>query len=171
MPNQHTARPIPPQVRFWSFVEKTDGCWLWQGHRATNGYGRFWIDGRTIPAHRWAYEQAGGLVPPGQELDHLCHNPPCVRPGHVEPVSHRDNVVRGRKNPVALAARATHCPRGHPYDLANTYFNPNHGGRQCRACGRLRNQGNYRRRKILAGSLGIPPWRARGYSLKGVSCE
>lgn len=29
----------------------------------------------------------------------------------------------------------THCPQGHPYDLANTYLNPQ-GRRNCRACTR-----------------------------------
>ena len=32
----------------------------------------------------------------------------------------------------------THCPHGHPFDEANTYFNLRTGARECRACHRIR---------------------------------
>ncbi|WP_372462860.1 NUMOD4 motif-containing HNH endonuclease [Rhodococcus rhodochrous] len=34
--------------------------------------------------------------------------------------------------------RKTHCKRGHPFDLLNTYFQPNRGGRFCRTCREIR---------------------------------
>lgn len=35
-----------------------------------------------------------GPLPPGLELDHLCRNKSCVRPDHLEAVTHRENMRR-----------------------------------------------------------------------------
>src|SRR5713101_5307016 len=50
------------ESRFWRQVQKTDSCWLWTGGR-TNGYGRFWLTGKTVMAHRLAYEWLVGPIP------------------------------------------------------------------------------------------------------------
>jgi len=42
----------------------------------------------------------------------------------------------------------THCPKGHPYDEANTYINKS-GGRECRECKACRRDGAKRRREEL----------------------
>jgi hypothetical protein len=41
------------------------------------------------------YEQHFGSIPENLELDHLCRNPACVRPDHLEPVTHLENLRRG----------------------------------------------------------------------------
>ncbi len=125
-------------LRFWAKVEKTPACWLWQGASA-NGYGKFWVQGRMTQAHRWAYEDAFGLIPLGLILDHLCRTVSCVRPDHLEPVTHQENMHRGR------FGQAAHCPQGHPYDSLNTYRNPHTGERHCRTC-RQEKQPVYRQR-------------------------
>lgn len=131
--------------QFWANVDKNGPvpvqrpelgpCWLWKAGR-TNGYGVCSVDGRHIRAHRFAYEALVGPIPPGKELDHLCRNRPCVNPDHVEPVTTAVNVLRG-VGPTARAARATHCPQGHPYDEQNTRVRPD-GSRACRRCGAAR---------------------------------
>ncbi len=80
-------------VRFWRKVDKTPACWLWTDTPNHDGYGRFKAD-RKIMAHRFAYEEANGPVPEGLELDHLCRNRLCVRPDHLEAVTHTENVRR-----------------------------------------------------------------------------
>lgn len=121
-----------PTERFWSFVTKTDTCWLWTGGLAA-GYGLFWLDGKQVKTHRFAYELLVGPIPDGLVLDHLCRVPACCNPAHLEPVSQRVNILRGI-GPSAANALVTHCPADHEYTPENTRMY--RGQRHCRACAR-----------------------------------
>jgi hypothetical protein len=99
--------------RFWGKVHKTESCWLWMANLGFGGrYGAFYVDGRMRPAHRLAYEWLVGSVPLGLELDHLCGTPRCVNPDHLEPVSHAENMRRGRQHQMTMA-RGNRCRNGH----------------------------------------------------------
>ncbi len=79
-------------TRFWSYVEKTDGCWIWKSDDI-RGYGRFFTQGKAVFAHRFSYELANGIkVPRDRVVMHKCDNPQCVRPDHLEEGSFADNV-------------------------------------------------------------------------------
>jgi hypothetical protein len=130
-------KQLSADTRFWSKVKRgtSTQCWAWQGGK-NRGYGSFFAgsgcEPRVVPAHRWSYEQAVGPIPTGLTLDHLCRNRACVNPAHLQPVSNRDNVLRG----IGLSAqnaRKTKCPKGHPLSGKNLYVDPS-GRRQCRAC-------------------------------------
>jgi HNH endonuclease len=110
-----------------------DGCWEWAGSKDGKGYGQITIERRTRRAHRVVYELMAGPIPDGLTLDHLCRNPGCVRPAHLEAVTRGENVLRG-DGITAVAARRSHCPYGHPFDEANTRMY--RGQRCCRACAR-----------------------------------
>ena len=129
------ANPLvgPPtdEERFWSKVDRSGECWLWTAGLC-HGYGRFTLDGAHHPAHRVAYEWLIGPIPPGLELDHLCRTPACVRPDHLEPVTHAENTRRH-------FAYQTHCKHGHEFTDENTYLPPN-GQRVCRTCVRESNR-------------------------------
>lgn len=120
------------EERFWSRVDKTGDCWLWTGARNTAGYGHLRVNGPQAIAHRFAYELLVGPIPAGLHLDHLCRNHGCVNPAHLEPVTCRENLMRG-EGFAAVNAAKTHCPRNHEYDLLNTYFTSD-GKRMCRTC-------------------------------------
>lgn len=134
------------EARLWPKIEKTPSCWLWTGSKNSAGYGLFWRGGPRL-AHRIMYERFVGPIPEGLQLDHLCRNRACVNPAHLEPVTLRENLMRGESFSAVNAAK-THCPSGHPYDAENTYVSRG-GGRFCRTCASDRSR-RYRAQRALA---------------------
>jgi hypothetical protein len=114
-------------------------CWLWTGFIADTGYGKFTV-GATSPrgAHRWLWEQINGPASSKLHIDHLCRVRRCVNPDHLELVTHSENIRRGAH--PRYNSLKTHCPQGHPYDEANTYWNVKGTSRSCRTCERERNR-------------------------------
>lgn len=140
MPN----RRIPREIRFWSKVDKSAGdagCWLWRSSRRSSGHGTF-VERKGGPtkatgAHRVAYEYLVGPIPDGLVLDHLCRNPPCVNPAHLEPVTQHENSRRAAEQD-GRGSYKTECPHGHPYSVENTRVYTDPSGqvrRNCRTCG------------------------------------
>ncbi len=123
----------PAHERFWEKVRVADrGCWEWVGGVQSTGYGMLCVDGVMTLAHRIAYAFYHGSIPVGLAVHHRCENRRCVRPSHLQAVTalehtHMADTV-ARRN---LAK--THCPQGHEYTPANTYFNKR-GWRRCRTC-------------------------------------
>lgn len=117
------------------------GCWLWTAALQNKGYGRVRIGDREFLAHRAAYLLYVGPIPEGLTLDHLCRTPRCVNPEHLEPVTQRENNLRGT-GASAVNAVKTHCLRGHEFTSENTYVRPG-GQRMCRVCRRIREREHY----------------------------
>lgn len=129
--------------RFFTKVQKTDKCWLWKAYIMNTGYGQFYANGNLCLAHRFSYEWHVGPIPDGFQIDHLCRNPQCVNPSHLEPVTPAENTRRGN---AGLHWRIkTHCPRNHPYDKTNTYITPSSGGRSCRKCAQMLSPGRMKK--------------------------
>jgi hypothetical protein len=114
------------------------GCWEWPGAKSVGGYGKSILNRRYVYVHAAVYEHFCGPMPEGLELDHLCRNRACANFEHLEPVTHRENRVRGRN----ANEEKTHCLRGHPLSGETCYVNAK-GHRRCRVCKMI----NWRRRK------------------------
>lgn len=138
---------IAREYKFW---DRVDGdptaleCWLWTGSKDWKGYGRFTTSPapcKSWLAHRLAYWLIRGELISGLQMDHLCRNPGCINPFHLEQVTSRENTLRGQGN-SAVNAKKTHCIRGHPFSPENTYSRSD--GRGCFRCrNEVHNPGRY----------------------------
>jgi hypothetical protein len=140
-PRGRPGRPRGPRLSLeerlekFSIPEPNTGCILWLGavsRGPRGGYGMMTYKRQARRAHRIAYELYRGPIPPGFELDHLCRVRSCINPRHLEPVTMRENVLRGASGP-AENARKTHCRMGHPYSGRNLFIRKS-GSRSCRSC-------------------------------------
>lgn len=122
------------------FIEKLtvkdDGCWIWNAALNNDGYGIFNFELKCIKAHKFSYIHFKGQVPDGLEIDHKCRVRNCVNPDHLEAVTHAENVRRGDVGKLVGQRKKeiTHCPRGHEYNLDNTYLQKTMTGKKHRSC-------------------------------------
>src|ERR1035437_6155952 len=108
--------------RFWAKVDRNGPvpahrpelgpCWVWEAGHERHGYGRVGWGAAAMLAHRWAYREAHGSIPE-LPLDHLCVNPPCVRPSHLEAVPQRENMRRGTIVSAREASQRSKTRCGH----------------------------------------------------------
>lgn len=125
-----------PLARFRAKVTVlNDGCWRWTAACNDDGYPQLSVDGRTVYAHRFAYETFIGPIPDDRpHLDHQCRRRWCVNPSHLEPVTLAENNRR---------AVGDTCRLGHPYS-------PHYGVRVCRICRDARRRQRGRERPLNA---------------------
>lgn len=116
------------------------GCWMWTGALNNKGYGQFRYMGSNKLAHRVSIILDGGELMEGKEVDHLCRNPKCVNPAHLEQVTHSINMRRSSapSRTIERAKLITHCRHGHSLSGLNLYVH--NGKRTCKRCKILRQQ-------------------------------
>lgn len=125
------------KVRFLekiAFGHGPNACWTWISGLDKAGYGRFHWCRENIPAQRFVCFAWKDGIPETYHTDHLCRNPCCVNPQHLEAVPQWTNTLRGL-SPVAKNAAKECCKSGHTFDRKNTYWY--RGARHCRECKRL----------------------------------
>lgn len=104
-------------VRFRNsyLLSETDSCWLWIKATDDNGYGIFTLNGKSIKAHVFSFRYFKIKYPENDlELDHLCRIRNCVNPDHLEPVTHKENCIRGigAGNKIARIIKAINIVNG-----------------------------------------------------------
>jgi hypothetical protein len=71
-----------------------NGCIEWTGHTRV-GYPYMRVHGVVVGAHRVSWVLHNNKeIPDGYEIDHLCRNPLCVNPEHLDAVTRRENMRR-----------------------------------------------------------------------------
>ena len=99
---RHKKFKLPPLAdRFWSKVEKTDGCWRWLGNKSKEGYGKFVAPNSQL-ATRFSWKLHYGDIPDGMCVCHKCDNPECTRPDHLflgtRADNNKDRAAKGRSS-------------------------------------------------------------------------
>lgn len=94
MPGGRPKWTSPLIERFNERIDKQEnGCWLWKGSSAANGYGNvgkaLWGESYV---HRWSYIHHKGPIPDGKMIRHTCDVRLCVNPAHLIPGDSVDNV-------------------------------------------------------------------------------
>jgi hypothetical protein len=146
-------KPLKERVEKFIMPEPMSGCWLWTGSIHQFGYGMISMlrtDGtrgssgrrpyRSALAHRVVYELYRGKIADGLVLDHLCRNPACVNPDHLEQVTQLVNIRRGDFKTNHFNRLKTHCTHGHEFTPENTYIDGVRSWRNCRTCWRERDR-------------------------------
>ena len=113
--------------RFYARVQRgqPDECWPWTGRksRGWGEYGELSHQGRTLRAHRVALAiDRGAGIPQGMFVLHLCDNPPCCNPRHLQVGTHVENMAQMRE-------RKRHIPHA-PCGTRSAYVR----GCRCQLC-------------------------------------
>lgn len=127
------------------------GCWLWQGACNSKGYGCFSYRDKPGGIHRTMYRLHNGVpLNPQQFVLHRCDIRNCCNPEHLflgtAKVNNWDCALKGRHH----FGIKTQCPKGHPYDEANTYWTPSRSGglaRHCKECHRIKCRERWHRKR------------------------
>lgn len=101
-------RKAPPHLRiaraelldaFNERVCKTaSGCWEWNGLTNTHGYAIIAKHSGNIMGHRASYYLFKGDFDHTADIMHLCHNPQCTNPDHLEVGTRKQNMVMSQKD-------------------------------------------------------------------------
>jgi len=148
---------VGDEENFDQRVLRTNNHWLWVGYVSPkDGYGRWKPRHNDLAqlAHRAAYERWVGPISDDYVIDHINHPDQyrrCVRPDHLEAITHAENTRRG-DSPAGVNSRLTHCPRcGDPLEPPYCTLRKD-GSRRCLRCQRAEHA-RYRARKraVLSG--------------------
>jgi hypothetical protein len=77
-------------------------CWIWQRGMAADGRaGPVYGEGGRDYAYRHYYREYVGPIPPKHEVHHICQQPACVNPSHLEALTSAEHKARHREPAAA----------------------------------------------------------------------
>lgn len=78
--------------RLLNYVDKVNGCWLWNKSLGKHGYGEANINGNQMRAHIASYIVFKGPIIPGMFVCHSCDIKNCINPDHLWLGTPKDNM-------------------------------------------------------------------------------
>ena len=85
------AQYATPEESFAARTKRDGDCLVWTATKDPKGYGRMWLDGKLVGAHRYAWERANGPIPEGMQVDHTCYNRACANLDHLRLATNQEN--------------------------------------------------------------------------------
>lgn len=119
---------------FNSFLQppNENGCVIWSGAKGSYGYGRFRVNKKDIPAHRFSYLYYHGDIPEKSHICHACDNPSCVAKDHLflgdAKINAQDAIKKGRRKGNDIAPPVSYVTENSiPITIENVhnYYNKN----------------------------------------------
>lgn len=95
-----------------ALVSETDACILWPFGLNGDGYGGYWVNGRTVPAHKYALEQSKGEAPSSELM--ACHEAgigcprACINPRHLDWGDNSRNQMDRHADGTAMIGERNH---------------------------------------------------------------
>ena len=118
-------------IRLQAHTVKENDCWLWQGAKSGDGYGRIRFGDKNVSVHRLSAMIYLGYNITDEIYQVLhnqeCPNRNCWNPDHLHIGTNEDNH--------AERLPKTHCINGHEYTPENTKINIR-GRKECKTCQR-----------------------------------
>jgi endogenous inhibitor of DNA gyrase (YacG/DUF329 family) len=93
-------------------------CWFWNG-KLRDGYAFVKFGKKNVAVHRLVLEAKHGKSLGSQAAHHACGNSGCVRPEHLQPVTHAENTAE-------MLARHSHLKFQEEALAIIAGFDPNH---------------------------------------------
>jgi len=83
------------------------GCWIWKGFKLPSGYAQTKVRTKFktyfVYVHRLSYMFFKGEIPIRRQIHHICRNPSCINPSHLQvitPQKHRWLVCKQNDSPI-----------------------------------------------------------------------
>lgn len=114
-----------PEESFAARTEWQGDCLVWTGTVNEDGYGRFWVGGRNVYAHRYAWEREHGTIPEGMLVDHKDHcDTRCCNTEHLRLATHSQNNMNKKGSSASSGYRNVYLTEEGNYKVivAGNYF-------------------------------------------------
>lgn len=117
------------ELQKWFFEQKNvnqNGCWEWSRGK-TGGYGMLSVKGKRILAHRFSMQiRLNRPIPKELEVRHMCNNPICFNPDHLQEGTHSENMRdMVESNRQAKGERLSKSLKGIKHEKSNGENNSN----------------------------------------------
>jgi hypothetical protein len=95
-------------ARFMRKITFEGECWLWSAS-LENGYGQFYLKGKSVSAHKLMLERTlGRSLGEGMISRHKCRNKHCCNPDHLEEGTHKQNAEDRVRDGTAIRGEHFH---------------------------------------------------------------
>lgn len=127
------------KIKIVGWTRSENGCLEYNGYRNENGYGQFrdMVTNKLVRVHRIAYRELIGDIKDDEVVMHICDNPACSEPTHLQKGTQEENIKDMWSKNRAHNSDLKVCSNGHEYPIDRP---KNIDKNRCRICANERNR-------------------------------